>query len=51
VLGTGVTNACITRPWLLWRHLPLEPAGDRDPRSFVPEASYLAFAGTPRATR
>jgi Tfp pilus tip-associated adhesin PilY1 len=49
-LGTGVTNACITRPWLMGDIFHSNPLVVGDPRSFVPEASYSAFAAA-HATR
>ncbi len=45
-LGTGVTNSCITRPWLLGDIFHSNPLVIGEPRSFVPEASYHAFATT-----
>jgi type IV pilus assembly protein PilY1 len=49
-LGTGVTNACVTRPWLLGDIFHSNPLVVGEPRSFVPEASYFAFAAA-HATR
>jgi type IV pilus assembly protein PilY1 len=49
-LCTGVTNACVTRPWLLGDIFHSNPLVVGEPRSFVPEASYFAFAAA-HATR
>jgi type IV pilus assembly protein PilY1 len=49
-MGTGVTNTCITRPWLLGDIFHSNPLVIGDPRSFVPEDSYHAFASA-QATR
>lgn len=48
--GTGVGNACVRRPWLLGDIFHSNPLVIGEPRSFVPEASYYAFAST-HATR
>ncbi len=49
-LGTGATNTCIPRPWLLGDIFHSNPLVIGEPRSFIPEPSYRAFA-TSLATR
>jgi len=49
-MGTGVTNTCVPRPWLLGDIFHSNPLVVGEPRSFVPEASYHAFANS-HATR
>jgi len=43
--GTGVGNTCVRRPWLLGDIFHSNPLVIGEPRSFVPEPSYFAFAG------
>lgn len=50
VWGTGVLTGCVTRPWLLGDIFHSNPIVVGEPRSFVPEASYHAFADA-RASR
>ena len=45
-MGTGATNACVPRPWLLGDIFHSNPLVIGEPRSFVPEPSYHAFAST-----
>ena len=49
-MGTGVTNSCVPRPWLLGDIFHSNPLVVGEPRGFIPETSYAAFA-TANATR
>lgn len=44
VFGTGAGTACIRRPWLLGDIFHSNPIVIGEPRSFINEASYQAFA-------
>lgn len=44
VMGTGVTNDCVRRPWLLGDIFHSNPLVVGRPRSFINEVSYRAFA-------
>lgn len=45
-MGTGVSNACVERPWLLGDIFHSNPLVVGRPRSFINEGSYRAFAST-----
>ncbi len=49
-MGTGVTNTCVPRPWLLGDIFHSNPVVIGEPRGFISETSYGAFA-LARATR
>lgn len=49
-MGTGVSNACVERPWLLGDIFHSNPLVVGRPRSFINETSYRNFA-TSYATR
>jgi type IV pilus assembly protein PilY1 len=48
--GTGVGNTCVRRPWLLGDIFHANPLVVGEPRGFIAEASYSAFANA-HATR
>ena len=45
-MGTGVSNACVERPWLLGDIFHSNPLVVGRPRSFINESSYRNFAST-----